>query len=81
MMTYVQKPPHRKFCAMQGPIICWILGLKHVHAMAESVSASEQPEYADGYFKHDTCEFVVETSLPRCVGIGWWLTAHGLATA
>ena len=40
---------------MQGPITCWNLGLKHPHAMAESVSASEQPEYAAALFQHDTC--------------------------
>ena len=44
---------------MQGPIICWNLGLKHVHAMAESVSACEQPEYPDALFRHDTCDVCV----------------------
>ena len=41
---------------MQGPMTCWNLGSKHVHAMAESVSASEQPEYAEALLRHDTCD-------------------------
>ena len=44
---------------MQVPIICWDLGLKHVHAMAESVSASEQPGSPDAWFRHDICDVCV----------------------
>lgn len=40
-----------QLCMMQGPVTCWNLGLKHVHAMAESVSASKQPEYAVALFR------------------------------
>ena len=33
-----------------------------MHAMAESVSASEQPECAEALFRHDTCDAsVIET--------------------
>ena len=48
---------------------CWNLGLKHVHAMAESVSASEQPEYAEALFRHETCDpsVIDEWSCIKCV--------------
>ena len=36
-----------QFFIMQGPMTCWNLGSEHPHATAESVSASEQPEYAE----------------------------------